>query len=104
MVNPAKIVVLMGVSGSGKTTVGKLLAERLGWPFQDADDFHPEANRLKMHQGIPLTDRDREPWLQSLANLLDDKNEYFQPYDGGHAPMRGASRELLLRIGYTRPM
>jgi gluconokinase len=65
------IVVLMGVSGSGKTTVGKVLAKRLGWTFHDADDYHPAANIAKMHQGIPLTDEDRGPWLRTLARLID---------------------------------
>jgi gluconokinase len=65
------IVVLMGVSGSGKTTVGKVLAKRLGWTFHDADDYHPAANITKMHRGIPLTDEDRGPWLQTLALLID---------------------------------
>ncbi len=60
------VVVLMGVTGTGKTTVGKVLAARTGWRFADADDFHSAANRAKMHAGIPLTDQDREPWLQSL--------------------------------------
>jgi gluconokinase len=66
------IVVLMGVSGSGKTTVGKVLARRLGWTFYDADDYHPAANVAKMHAGIPLTDQDRKPWLQALAQLIDE--------------------------------
>jgi gluconokinase len=66
------IVVLMGVSGSGKTTVGKLLASQLGWIFYDADDYHPAANVAKMHAGIPLTDEDRKPWLQTLAHLIDE--------------------------------
>ncbi len=61
------IVVLMGVSGSGKTTIGKELADQLGWPFADADDYHPEANKAKMHAGIPLTDADRWPWLEALG-------------------------------------
>jgi gluconokinase len=65
------IVVLMGVSGSGKTTVGKILAEELGWKFYDADAFHPPANVEKMRRGIPLTDDDRKPWLESLAGLID---------------------------------
>jgi gluconokinase len=60
------VVVLMGVTGTGKTTVGKQLAADLGWEFADADDFHPPANREKMHAGIPLTDEDRRPWLQAL--------------------------------------
>ena len=66
------IVVLMGVTGSGKTTVGKVLAKELGWKFCDADDYHPAANIEKMHRGIPLTDEDRKPWLQALAKLIDD--------------------------------
>jgi gluconokinase len=60
------IVIVMGVVGSGKTTVGKLLAEQLGWEFADADDFHSQANKEKIRKGIGLTDADREPWLQSL--------------------------------------
>lgn len=63
----AENLVVMGVSGSGKTTVGRLLAERLGWVFADADDFHTRANVAKMHAGHPLTDADREPWLRSLT-------------------------------------
>ncbi|MGQ0580082.1 MAG: gluconokinase [Betaproteobacteria bacterium] len=64
------IVALMGVSGAGKTTVGKLLSKRLGWPLLDADDFHPPANIEKMRSGIPLTDEDRWPWLDRLNGLL----------------------------------
>jgi len=67
------IVVLMGVSGSGKTTVGELLAARLGWPFYDGDDFHPPANIEKMSRGIPLTDEDREGWLAALTRLIRDQ-------------------------------
>jgi gluconokinase len=60
------IVVLMGVSGVGKTTIGKVLAARTGWKFEDADDYHSEDNRKKMAAGIPLTDADRGPWLDAL--------------------------------------
>ena len=60
-------LVLMGVTGSGKTTIGELLSQELGWPFLDGDDFHPEANVQKMAVGIPLTDEDRFPWLERLA-------------------------------------
>jgi gluconokinase len=64
------IIVLMGVSGSGKTTVGKELARQLSWTFVDADDFHPAVNREKMHRGEPLTDEDRRPWLAAIHQRL----------------------------------
>jgi len=64
------IVIVMGVVGVGKTTVGKLLASELGWPFADADDFHPAANVEKIRHGIPLTDHDREPWLDRLRGTI----------------------------------
>jgi len=59
-------VVVMGVSGSGKTAVGEALRDELGWTFAEGDDFHPEANVVKMRSGEPLTDADREPWLEAL--------------------------------------
>jgi gluconokinase len=64
-------VILAGVSGSGKTTVGRLLAGRLGWPFADGDSFHPAANVAKMTAGIPLTDDDRWPWLAAIGDWMD---------------------------------
>jgi len=64
------IVVLMGVSGSGKTTIGTLLAERSGAVFADADDYHPLANKQKMASGQPLNDEDRQPWLETLNRLM----------------------------------
>jgi gluconokinase len=60
------IIIVMGVTGSGKTTVGSLLAQQLGWRFADADDFHPQSNVGKMRHGIPLNDDDRRPWLERL--------------------------------------
>ena len=66
------IIVLMGVTGSGKTTIGQLLAQRLSLPFLDADDFHSQANKDKMRQGIPLNDEDRKPWLNSIAQVLQE--------------------------------
>lgn len=66
----AKAIVLMGVSGCGKTSVGKELSETLNWPFYDGDDYHPQANIDKMAQGIPLNDDDRQPWLERLHALI----------------------------------
>ncbi|HUO24529.1 MAG TPA: gluconokinase [Candidatus Aquilonibacter sp.] len=60
------IVIVMGVTGTGKTTVGRMLAEQLGWEFMEGDEFHPAANVEKMRQGIPLNDEDRRPWLERL--------------------------------------
>jgi gluconokinase len=64
------IVIVMGTTGSGKTTIGGLLAKRMGWEFVDADDFHPPSNVEKMKHGIPLTDADREPWLKALHDRI----------------------------------
>jgi gluconokinase len=68
--NPCALVV-MGVSGSGKTTIADKLAERLGWRSEDGDRFHPASNIAKMSAGHPLTDEDRWPWLQAIANEID---------------------------------
>ena len=70
-VTPPAVVVVMGVSGSGKSTVASLLAGRLGWEFEDGDDFHPAANVEKMQAGTPLTDEDRWPWLAAIAAWID---------------------------------
>jgi len=68
------IVIVMGVSGSGKTTIGKLLAQRLGAHFLDADDFHPEENIAKMRSGVALEDADRAPWLSQLNKELRQRD------------------------------
>jgi gluconokinase len=65
------ILIVAGVAGSGKTTVGALLAGRLRWRFADADTFHPEANVAKMRAGVPLTDEDRKPWLRAVEDWMD---------------------------------
>ena len=65
------IVVVMGVSGVGKTTIGQALAAELGWPYLDADDYHPAANVAKMAAGTPLQDEDRWPWLDTLHSVLE---------------------------------
>ena len=64
------IIVVMGVTGSGKTTIGRVLAARLAWIFADADDFHSAANKEKMHRGIPLADADRLPWLAAMHDQI----------------------------------
>ncbi len=73
MAPPVRVIVLMGVSGSGKSTVGDALASALGWEFRDADSFHPPANVAKMSRGVPLTDADRAPWLAAIAAWIDDR-------------------------------
>jgi len=66
------VIILYGVSGCGKTTIGQLLGENLAIPFYDADDYHPKSNIEKMKSGIPLNDLDRQPWLQSLSSLIGE--------------------------------
>ena len=68
-------VLVMGVTGSGKTTIGRLLSAVMGWPFYDADGFHSPDNIRKMASGVPLTDEDRGPWLQQLQQLISQRNE-----------------------------
>lgn len=67
------ILVFMGVSGTGKSTVAGMLAGRLGWPFQEGDDLHPAANVAKMAAGHALTDEDRQPWLETVAAWIDER-------------------------------
>ncbi len=75
MVESYMVYIVMGVSGSGKSTFGKLLAKQKGIPFIDADDVHPPENIRKMREGIPLDDRDRQPWLERLAEILEEHEQ-----------------------------
>lgn len=68
---PSDVFVLMGISGCGKTTIGKLLSDKTGLPFFDGDDYHPVSNKEKMRSGLPLTDTDRLPWLYILADYIE---------------------------------
>jgi gluconokinase len=90
------ILIVAGVAGSGKTTIGALLAGRLRWRFADADTFHPEANVAKMHAGIPLTDADREPWLRAVAAWIDERIAAGQSAVVTCSALKRAYRELLL--------
>jgi gluconokinase len=90
------ILIVAGVSGSGKTTVGAMLAGRLGWRFADADDFHPAANIEKMRAGIPLTDADRWPWLEALAAWMDERIAQGKSAVITCSALKRAYRDLLL--------
>ena len=90
------IVIVAGVSGSGKTTVGALLAGRLAWRFADADDFHPAANVAKMRAGIPLTDTDRWPWLRAIAAWMDERIARGEDAVVGCSALKRSYRDLLL--------
>ena len=69
------VLVIMGVSGCGKTTIAELLSRKLGWEYRDGDEFHPKSNVEKMHSGTPLTDDDRWPWLKAIAAWIDEKRQ-----------------------------
>ncbi len=86
----------MGVAGAGKTTVGRRLAERLGWEFRDGDDFHPAANVAKMRSGQPLNDEDRRPWLLSIQAHLRDTQARGESCVIACSALKDAHRQLLL--------
>ncbi len=94
---PCRIIVVMGVASSGKTVTGKAIARRLHAPFLDGDDFHPPANKDKMRAGVPLTDADRWPWLQSLARALRDAAEPKGVSVGACSALKRAYRDYLVQ-------
>jgi carbohydrate kinase (thermoresistant glucokinase family) len=93
----ARLVVVMGVSSSGKTTVGKLIAERLHAPFLEGDDYHPPANIKKMSAGIPLTDEDRWPWLDAMGKGLHDTAEASGLAVGACSALKRSYRDRLVK-------
>ncbi len=94
---PARIIVVMGVSASGKTATGKAIARRLHAPFHDGDDYHPAANVAKMSAGTPLTDDDRWPWLEALAVALHEAAERKDVVVGACSALRRAYRDYLIK-------
>ena len=93
---PPPFIILMGVSGSGKTSVGKALAEDLGWAFYDADDFHPPENVAKMANGIALNDSDRAPWLAALHDLISASLQADRPGVLACSALKARYRQQLL--------
>lgn len=90
------VIVLMGVTGSGKTTIGRMLSQELGWKYYDADDFHSPANVEKMSSGIPLNDDDRRPWLEALSDLIGHCLERGENAVLGCSALKESYREFLL--------
>jgi len=88
-------VIVMGVSGCGKSTIGRLLADRLGWPFIESDDYHSAEDIQKMTNGIPLTDEDRWPWLNRLHDLMVDFSKQGQPVVLACSALKQSYRNLL---------
>jgi gluconokinase len=94
-----RVIVVMGIAGAGKTTVGRALADALGWAFHDADDFHPAANVGKMRAGVPLGDADRAPWLATLHDLIARIVARGEHAVLACSALRQAYREALLPAG-----
>src|SRR5258705_4939729 len=95
---------MMGVSGSGKSTIGALLSQRTGWPFLDADDLHPASNVIKMQAGIPLTDADRWPWLDQVANWITQRIQAGECGIVGCSALKRAYRDRLRRADSRLPV
>jgi ribose 5-phosphate isomerase A len=90
------VLVIMGISGAGKSTVAQALAARLGWPFEEGDTLHPAANVAKMHAGIPLTDADRQPWLARVAAWIDHQRGTKQPGIITCSALKRAYRQIVI--------
>ena len=90
------VIILMGVTGSGKTTAGRRLAESLGWELFDGDDFHSMANVAKMKSGVPLNDEDRKPWLESLRRLIQERLANDQPAVLACSALKQTYRDILI--------
>ena len=91
------VIVVMGVSGSGKSTVGRMLAARLGWTFRDGDEFHPETNVAKMQAGTPLNDEDRRPWLLAIQQFMRAEQSAGRSAVIACSALKESYRDLLLR-------
>jgi gluconokinase len=89
-------LIVMGVAGSGKTTIGEKLAERISWRYEDADTFHPPSNVAKMSAGVPLTDEDRWPWLMAIAAEIDRICAKGERMVVGCSALRRVYRDLLV--------
>lgn len=98
---PDRVLVIMGVSGTGKSTIGKLLAERLGWDFAEGDAMHPPENVAKMASGHPLTDEDRQPWLAKVQAWIDDHTTTGRPGVITCSALKHSYRDMLRGDGVT---
>ncbi|KJL41866.1 Thermoresistant gluconokinase [Microbacterium trichothecenolyticum] len=101
MLSTPPILVLMGPSGTGKSTVGAMLSGRLGWAFQEGDDLHPAANVEKMRRGHALTDADRIPWLELVAAWIDERRAAGEPGIVTCSALKRSYRDILRRDNVT---